>query len=226
MNVDSRTNMLAYDYKPEHITKIEPSPRFLDKALEEGPQKEKIKRDQAYNAERLRTAGVLKRSNLDRVYQGRMYSHIKLNDMRNKVQQIRDNETLFDKQIRKTRSTREGLTAPSFDIDDTFDLPVGTQFDTIIKEKAEQINNLKYINNDKMDELVEQLGYMDYRDALACNKYILEAKRSNDYHQLARAKVLEYALRTMSFRKREKLDQSARAAVPDFKAKDGREKLD
>lgn len=33
-----------------------------------------------------------------------------------------------------------------------------------------------------MDELVAQLGYMDYRDALACNKYIIEAKRSNDYH--------------------------------------------
>jgi hypothetical protein len=57
-----------------------------------------------------------------------------------------------------------------------------------------------------MDELIEQLGYMDYRDALACNKYILEAKRSKDYYQIARAKVLEYALRTLSNRKREKLD--------------------
>jgi hypothetical protein len=38
--------------------------------------------------------------------------------------------------------------------------------------------------------------------------------------------VLEYALRTMSFRKREKLDQSARAVVPDVKMKGGREKLD
>lgn len=33
-----------------------------------------------------------------------------------------------------------------------------------------------------MDELVLKLGYMDYRDALACNKYIIEAKRSGDYH--------------------------------------------
>ena len=33
-----------------------------------------------------------------------------------------------------------------------------------------------------MDELVEKLGYMDYRDALACNRYIIEAKRSKDYH--------------------------------------------
>lgn len=34
----------------------------------------------------------------------------------------------------------------------------------------------------KMDELVYKLGYMDYRDALACNKYIMEAKRSGEYH--------------------------------------------
>ena len=33
-----------------------------------------------------------------------------------------------------------------------------------------------------MDELVESLGYMDYRDALAANKYIMEAKRHGDYN--------------------------------------------
>jgi hypothetical protein len=55
--------MTAYDYKPEHITKIDPSPRYIEKALLEGPQKEKIKRDHIYNAERYRTAGILKRTN-------------------------------------------------------------------------------------------------------------------------------------------------------------------
>lgn len=81
-NVDSKTDMTAYDYKPEHITKIEPSPRYIDKALSEGPQKEKIKRDHIYNAERLRTAGIFKRSNNERVWQGRMYSHLKLHDLK------------------------------------------------------------------------------------------------------------------------------------------------
>jgi len=32
-----------------------------------------------------------------------------------------------------------------------------------------------------MDELVEKLGYLDYRDALACNRYIMEAKVSSDF---------------------------------------------
>ena len=39
-----------------------------------------------------------------------------------------------------------------------------------------------------------KLGYIDYRDALALNKYVMETVRMDDYHQQARAKVLEYAL--------------------------------
>lgn len=61
-------------------------------------------------------------------------------------------------------------------------LPIGTEYDYIIKAKAEEIDSKKVSNNTKMDELIEKLGYMDYRDALACNKYIIEAKRSGDYH--------------------------------------------
>lgn len=33
-----------------------------------------------------------------------------------------------------------------------------------------------------MDNLIEKLGYLDYRDALAANRYILEARRHGDYH--------------------------------------------
>ena len=85
MNVDSRTDMTAYDYQPEHITKIEPSPRYLEKGLKESLGREKIKRDHVYNAERLRTAGILKRSNMERIYQGRLYTHLKLNEMKQSV---------------------------------------------------------------------------------------------------------------------------------------------
>lgn len=68
------------------------------------------------------------------------------------------------------------------EVDDQMDLPIGTEYDFIIKRKAEEIDNQKLLNNKKMDELIEKLGYMDYRDALACNKYIIEAKRSGEYH--------------------------------------------
>jgi hypothetical protein len=66
-----------------------------------------------------------------------------------------------------------------------------------------------------MDELVKKLGYMDYRDALACNKYILEAKRSQDYGQQARGRVLQAALMRYSDLQRKEIDQEARTKVRD-----------
>lgn len=61
-----------------------------------------------------------------------------------------------------------------------------------------------------MDELVEKLGYMDYRDALACNRYILEAKQSDDYHQVARAKALAFAFSKLSALQRTKLQEQTK----------------
>lgn len=84
------------------------------------------------------------------------------------------------------------------EIDDTFQLPYGLGHDHVIKRKAQLIDEAKTVNNVVMDELVEKLGYMDYRDALACNKYILEAKRSGDYAQQARGRILQVAFSRFS----------------------------
>ena len=51
---------------------------------------------------------------------------------------------------------------------------------------------------------------MDYRDALACNKYIIETKRSGDYHQLARGKVLEVAFSRMTAEKRAEITENSK----------------
>ena len=95
-------------------------------------------------------------------------------------------------------------------IDDQLNLPIGTPYDFVIKAKAESIDDEKNLNNVKMDELVAKLGYMDYRDALACNRYIIEAKRSGDYHQVARARVLELAFARMDHERRTAFQTQAR----------------
>ncbi len=82
-------------------------------------------------------------------------------------------------------------------------------FDHVIKKKAELIDGQKQSNNVVMDQLINELGYMDYRDALACNKYIIEAKRSGDYHQMARGRVLESALSALSKQKRAEVERRA-----------------
>lgn len=60
-----------------------------------------------------------------------------------------------------------------------------------------------------MDSLIEKMGYLDYRDALAANKYILEAREKGDFHQKARAKLLAVAYARMSKLKREQIEQQA-----------------
>ena len=85
------------------------------------------------------------------------------------------------------------------------------------------IDKQKFWNNRVMDELVESLGYMDYRDALACNKYIMETKRHGDYHQQARAKILGVAMSRYNAQKRQEIDQKAAAAFAQGKITAGKD---
>lgn len=55
-------------------------------------------------------------------------------------------------------------------------------YDHVIKQKTDQIDKLKVANNKLMDELISKLGFMDYRDFLALNRYLIEAKRHKKYH--------------------------------------------
>lgn len=105
----------------------------------------------------------------------------------------------------------KGVWVDKFEYDDQFKLPYGVGYDHIIKKRTDNIDKQKFWNNRVMDELVESLGYMDYRDALACNKYIMEAKRHGDYHQQARAKILSVAMSRYNAQKRLEIDQKAAA---------------
>jgi hypothetical protein len=107
-----------------------------------------------------------------------MYSHVKLDQIRSEVQRMRDQEDPNRKAKKKIRNPLGMIDA---EIDDQMKLPIGTEYDFIIKDKQDLIDQEKMQNNIKMDQLVEKLGYMDFRDALACNKYVIEARKSRDH---------------------------------------------
>jgi hypothetical protein len=108
--------------------------------------------------------------------------------LRSAVQEIHDKESGVDGDASAASLTdasvikEKGVRVDKFEYDDQFKLPYGVGFDHVIKKRADLIDKQKFWNNRVMDELVNKLGYMDYRDALAANKYILEAKRHGDYH--------------------------------------------
>jgi len=59
-------------------------------------------------------------------------------------------------------------------------LVVDTEFDWILKNREAELERKKKLNSGMIRELVWKLGFLDYRDALALNKYILEARKSED----------------------------------------------
>ena len=115
---------------------------------------------------------------------GRLFAHLRQDELRSAVQEIHEKETgaSSDAAYSTTQIKEKGVWVDRFEYDDQFKLPYGVGFDHIIKKKADMIDKQKFWNNRVMDELVNKLGYMDYRDALAVNKYIIEAKRHGDYH--------------------------------------------
>lgn len=110
---------------------------------------------------------------------GRFYAHVKHEEMKHTVESIHKKEEseASKGRGRKSLSQSDGYAAPDFEVEDQFKLPYGLGFDNVIKKKADLVNSQKVFNNKVMDDLIESLGYMDYRDALACNKYIIEAKK-------------------------------------------------
>lgn len=207
--IDMKSDMTAYEQIPDMISNLDPGPGYPERPLNNNQNVIKNIRDAKHNLERLRTSGVAKRQNEQRFARGRLFSHYKLEEIRADVKHIKskERETATKKELALKR--QRGVVVPDYEIDDQFQLPYGLGFDHIIKKKAELIDGQKQSNNLVMDQLINELGYMDYRDALACNKYIIEAKRSGDYHQMARGRVLESALSSLDKRKRAEIERNA-----------------
>jgi hypothetical protein len=93
---------------------------------------------------------------------------------------------------KKKQKTANEFPMPKYDMENY--LPYNLGFDDIIEDRAIPITSLKTRNIHVMDELIKKLGYLDYRDFLALNKYIFDAKKSEDAHQRARASTLQSAI--------------------------------
>lgn len=130
--------------------------------------------------------------------------------MKQAVQEIHDKEldesATHQKITNPDQIKEKGYWVDRYDFDDQFKLPYGLGYDAIIKKRADNVDKQKYLNNKVMDDLISKLGYMDYRDALACNKYILEVKRHGDYHQQARGKILQVAMAKYNALKKAEID--------------------
>jgi hypothetical protein len=185
-------NLGSYDWVPEIMTSIDPTPRYHERADPKKAGPRHYKRVRASEGiEGVKTALIKQNQMEERSRTGRLLAHIKQVEMKNLITDVKSNEGTLkqdanftqEDQVNEILNNSKTSNDLKVKVDDEFNLPYGFGFDDVIKEKADMINNKKFKNNQIMDDLVEKLGYMDYRDALAMNKYILEAKRHGDYHQ-------------------------------------------
>jgi hypothetical protein len=70
------------------------------------------------------------------------------------------------------------------------------EFTEIIEKRARSIE--KQQSDQEIAELVEKLGYLDLRDFVAVNKYILDAKNHSNYVNQSKARLLSIALNLMN----------------------------
>lgn len=71
-----------------------------------------------YNLERHRSSYLSKRQNEARFITGRLYSHFKLEEMRQEIKIIKDKEVETRQELESAKA--KGIQAPEFEIDDQF----------------------------------------------------------------------------------------------------------
>lgn len=87
-----KTDMTAYQYKPELIYKIDPSPEYPDGPLPL-PAGQKLQRDKFRDSlERFRDNSMAKRRQRDRFMTGRLFAHLRQEELKSAVQEINEKE--------------------------------------------------------------------------------------------------------------------------------------
>ena len=96
--LEMKSDLTCYEYKQTLISDLNPGPRYPEQALL--PQHKIIKkRNAVYNLERIRSSAITKKRNEARFYQGRVHSHLKLEQLKEDVAAIRESETINTKSL-------------------------------------------------------------------------------------------------------------------------------
>ncbi len=100
------------------------------------------------------------------------------------------------KPFKYVRKDNSDLKVKETKIDETTGLMYGLGYDDIISEKVRNSENLDSVSD--LNELVNKLGYVDLKDYIALNKYILQAHNHNENINQTKSKILAIAMEKMS----------------------------
>jgi len=113
-------------------------------------------------------------------------------------------------------------------IDEETRLIYGLGYDSLIRRSSRAKHESEGESYNKLNELVNKLGYLDLRDFVALNKYILEAKNHENYVNQTKAKFLALAMQKLSESKKEEVKKNFKKIeemFPDIKNKEERDSM-
>lgn len=105
-------------------------------------------------------------------------------------------------------------------IDKDTNLVYGLGFDNLI---TNNLSSQKSSEDRQLQYLINKLGYVDFRDFVALNKYVLEAKNHDDLVNQTKSRFLQMALQKVNQNQKEELKKNLRKideANKDLKVKD------
>jgi len=113
-------------------------------------------------------------------------------------------------------------------VDKESGLLYGLGYDHLIRRSSRTKNDSEGESYNKLNELVHKLGYLDLRDFVALNKYILEAKSHESHVNQTKAKFLAVAMQRLSESKKDEVKKSFKRIdekFPDIKSKEDRDNM-
>ena len=130
------------------MTDITPAPKYPKKALDDSMSIMGLnRRHNAEALEKVKTGNLQVIMKSERSSVGRLYAHLKHNDMKNFIRGIKKKEGSLKEEEESVEKKAERIMIETkqayFDdikIDDEFHLPYDLGFDHVIKERADQIN--------------------------------------------------------------------------------------
>jgi hypothetical protein len=129
----------------------------------------------------------------------------------------KNNKKLFPSKSLKTEDL--GLDY-EVSIDKDTNLVYGLGFDNLI---TNNLSSQKSSEDRQLQHLINKLGYVDFRDFVALNKYVLEAKNHDDLVNQTKSRFLQMALQKVNQNQKEELRKNLRKideANKDLKVKD------
>lgn len=176
--------------KNNRVTKLSPTKSIFQEIIDQNTKKDDEPVTMQYDANYIRPFKDIEARD---IIKGRIKEHYNLNKV------FADSRPTYNlEKLRKTASDYHKKETEGQDV--LYREVLETTLNKNLQEKLESKNETV---EEAMNNIIKKLGYLDYREFLTINKYILDEKIHNNYMDVAKRNILGLAMEIVEDNKRE-----------------------